>query len=130
MENILSEMKMTRNDFEELVGEALDGLPDEIAVAMENVSVMVEQWPSQETIKKLNLRNRYELLGLYEGVPLLRRGVGYGGALPDRITIFKGPIEACENTREKIKERIQIVVIHEIAHHFGIGEARLRELGY
>ena len=122
-------MKLTRQKFEEVVAQALDGLPQEIADALSNVFVVVEQWPSHETIEKMNLQNRYQLLALYEGVPLTKRTTGYN-ALPDRVTIFQGPIEAVSRTESELKRQIKVAVVHEIAHHFGIGDRRLRELGY
>jgi predicted Zn-dependent protease with MMP-like domain len=123
-------MKLSRSKFEKLVAAALDELPDEIARAMSNISVVVEPWPSREIMKMMNLRSRFELLGLYEGVPLSRRGVSYSIALPDRVTIFQGPIESTGNTEAELREAIRSVVVHEIAHHFGIEEERIRELGY
>lgn len=123
-------MKFSPKEFEEVVAEALDELPAEIAEAMSNVSVFVEPWPSRETLEKMGLGNRFELLGLYEGVPLNRRNTSYSAVLPDRITIFQGPIEAMRGGRAALKDEIKSVVVHEIAHHFGIGEKRIRELGY
>lgn len=123
-------MKLSQKNFEKIVADALDELPDEISEAMSNVYVVVEPWPSPEILKKMNLPNRYSLLGLYQGVPLSRRTTHYSLALPDRITIFHGPIEATGTTAAELRERIKSVVVHEIAHHFGIGEKRIRELGY
>ena len=123
-------MRLSRREFEEVVAEALDELPTEIAEALSNISVAVEQWPSRETLEKMSLRNRYQLLGLYEGVPLTHRGVSYSAVLPDRITIFQGPIEAVAGAESEMREKIKSVVVHEIAHHIGIGEERIRELGY
>ncbi len=123
-------MKLNRKKFEEIVADALDGLPPDIAEAMTNVAVIVEQWPSPETLREMGLRNRYELLGLYEGVPLGNRNTGYGAVLPDRITIFQGPIQSLGNSEEELEEEVRRVVVHEIAHHFGIDDERLHELGY
>ena len=107
-------------DFEELVAEALDTLPPELARLMDNVVVFVEdQKPG-----------RPRLLGLYEGVPLTSRGHYYSGHLPDRITIFRTPIRRRCQSREEVVEQVRITVVHEIAHHFGISESRLHELGY
>ena len=129
---LLFVMRLGRKKFEEIVADALDELPDEIGevLAVSTVSVIVEPWPSPEILKKMNLPNRYSLLGLYEGVPLSHRTTRYSLALPDRITIFQGPIEATGTTATELRERIKSVVVHEIAHHFGIGEKRIRELGY
>lgn len=113
-------IEVSSEEFEDLVGQALDTLPDELARLMDNVAVFVEdQKPG-----------RARLLGLYEGVPLTRRGHYYAGHLPDRITIFRKPIQRRCRTREEIVEQVRITVVHEIAHHFGIGEKRLHELGY
>jgi predicted Zn-dependent protease with MMP-like domain len=123
-------MKLKQKEFEAVVAEALDELPEDIGRALSNISVVVQTWPDRATLQKMKLRNRYQLLGLYEGIPLNRRGVSYGAVLPDRVTIFQGPIEATAKTRAELREQIKSVVIHEIAHHIGIGEKRIRELGY
>jgi len=123
-------MKLSRRRFEALVARALDGIPDLIAAQMRNVDVVVEEWPTEEQYDRLGLRPDEWLFGLYEGTPLVERGVTADPLLPDKITIFKGPLEdACE-TEEQIAEEIRRTVVHEVAHHFGIDEARLRELGY
>ena len=122
-------MKIARKRFEEIVGEGLDELPREIAEAMTNVFVVVEDWPSPELLRKMKLRNRYQLLGVYEGIPLLKRNIAYS-ALPDRIVIFQKPIEAICSSEFELREEIKKVVVHEVAHHFGISDRRLRELGY
>jgi predicted Zn-dependent protease with MMP-like domain len=105
--------------FEAMVTEALDGLPDELGELMSNVAVTVQHDGSTAG-----------LLGLYQGVPLTRRSTFYAGALPDRITIFRRAICAvCANEAEVV-EQVRRTVIHEVGHHFGIGDARLRELGW
>jgi predicted Zn-dependent protease with MMP-like domain len=104
--------------FEQLVGEALDGLPSELGRRMRNVAVVVED------------QARPGLLGLYEGVPLTKRGRSYSGYLPDRITIYRLPICAICTTEEEVVEQVRITVVHEVAHHFGINDARLTELGW
>ncbi len=122
-------MKLPRKKFEEIVSEAIDELPEEIAQAMTNVFVVVEGWPSHEILEDMELDSRYELLALYQGVPLTERTTSYA-ALPDRITIFQGPIEALGGSLQELKEHIKKSVVHEIAHHFGIDDERIRELGY
>ena len=109
-----------RERFEELVSEALDGLPPELTRLMDNVAVFVEDNPP---------RGR-SLLGLYQGIPLTRRDSGYTMALPDRITIFRGPILWISRSEDEVREQVRITVAHEIAHHFGIDDERLHELGY
>jgi predicted Zn-dependent protease with MMP-like domain len=114
---------MTVEEFEELVEKALDDLPLFFKEKLENVDVVVEEWPSQEVAKERLL------LGLYHGVPKPKRDAGYTMVLPDKITIFKGPIElVSRGNREAIKNLVVDTVKHEIAHHFGISDARLRQL--
>ncbi|CAL9300840.1 hypothetical protein SUDANB66_03279 [Streptomyces sp. SudanB66_2053] len=114
-------LEMTREEFEELVAEALDRIPPELMRLMDNVAVFVEDEPPADDP---------ELLGLYEGTPLTERGEWYAGVLPDRITIYRGPtLRMCES-REDVVAETEITVVHEIAHHFGIDDARLHALGY
>ena len=123
-------MKLSRKKFEEIVAEALDELPEEIGEALSNIYVVVEQWPSEETIREMNMRSRHELLALYEGIPLTERNTDYGAVLPDKITIFQGPIQAMCSSLPELIDEIRIAVVHEVAHHFGIEDERLNELGY
>jgi predicted Zn-dependent protease with MMP-like domain len=105
--------------FEEAVQEALDALPDELRRAMSNVDVVIEQEPPPGE----------RLLGLYEGVPLTERGSGYGAVLPDKITLFRGPLEReARGDDGLLRAQIRRTVWHEIAHHFGIDDDRLVEL--
>lgn len=123
-------MKLARRKFEALVARALDGLPELIGERMDNVDVVIEEWPARDQYQRLGLNQDEWLFGLYEGTPLLERGVTADPLLPDKITIFKGPLEeACEN-EDQIAEEIRRTVVHEVAHHFGIDEDRLRDLGY
>jgi len=113
--------------FEDLVAEALDALPEEIAARMDNVQVVVEDEPPDDQLRALGPHTT--LFGLYQGIPLTERG-DYGNALPDKISIYRGPIVRHARTPDKISEQVRKTVIHEIAHHFGIEEARLHELGW
>jgi predicted Zn-dependent protease with MMP-like domain len=115
--------------FEALVAEALDRLPPDIQEKLENVEVVVEWRPSPALLRRLGLRPGDTLFGLYEGVPLTQRTSGYGLVLPDKITIFRQPIEAYSRSDEQVRRRIRHTVLHELAHHFGISDDRLRELG-
>jgi predicted Zn-dependent protease with MMP-like domain len=119
---------MDREEFESLVSRAVAGLPDELRARLENVAIVVEDWPSQYQLKKSGLGRGYTLLGLYEGVPLTKRGARYGMVPPDKITIFQKPIEARCKNRDTIVSEVQRVVRHEIAHYFGIGEAGIRQI--
>jgi predicted Zn-dependent protease with MMP-like domain len=105
--------------FEEMVAEALDGLPDELGGLMSNVAVVVEHG-----------RGPRGLLGLYRGIPLTRRTTTYAGVLPDRITIYRRAICALCDSEAEVVDQVRRTVVHEVGHHFGIGDARLRELGW
>ncbi len=120
--------------FEELVGEALDDLPPFFQAHMNNVVVLVEVWPSRRTLREVGLPPDQTLLGLYTGIPLTERTQSYNMVPPDTITLYQGPIEkaAAEwegDFLENVREEVRHTIIHEIAHHFGIDDDRLVELG-
>ncbi len=120
---------MDRERFEWLVAKAVDSLPEEFRTKLENIDVVVKDQPTSRQLDELRLKRGEMLLGLYQGVPLTKRSRHYGMVLPDKITIFQRPIEArCKNDTE-VKAEIQRVVQHEIAHHFGISDSRLKQLG-
>ena len=119
---------MDRERFQELVVRAVAELPEEFLSQLQNLDVVVEDLPTISQRRRAGLGSGHTLLGLYEGVPQTRRGRGYGMVLPDKITIFQGPIEARCRSEDEIKVEVRQVVRHEIAHHFGISDARLREL--
>lgn len=121
---------MDYETFAGLVADALDSLPEEFLKHMENVEVLIEDWPSLEDLEEVGLerRGRASLLGLYHGVPLTQRGIFYS-ALPDTITMYQKPIErAAGEDPKRIREQVRHTVIHEIAHHYGISDDRLDEL--
>ncbi|MEG3634482.1 metallopeptidase family protein [Micromonospora palythoicola] len=113
-------MEMGRERFEELVGEALDEVPEELLALMNNVVILVEDDPPPGE----------DLLGLYEGHALTERGWDYAGVLPDRILIYRNPILRICDSDEDVVDEVAVTVVHEIAHHFGIDDARLHELGW
>ena len=115
-------------DFYGLVERALEGLPPELSRLLDNVAIVVDDWPDYSTPLVAGGPNE-TLYGLYEGVPLTERGAGYYGFLPDKITIFRGPLERDFATQE-LEEQVRITVVHEIAHYFGFDEERLEELGW
>jgi predicted Zn-dependent protease with MMP-like domain len=115
--------------FEELVARAVEELPEEIREYLDNVDIVVEDEPSQDQLRKGRSGRSYTLFGLYEGVPHTERGSQYGMVVPDKITIFKKPIEAACRADDEIVHEIKRVVRHEIAHHFGISDERLEEMG-
>ena len=108
-------------EFEELVAQALDGVPAELADLMDNVVVLIQPEPPADDP---------DLLGLYDGVPLTERDSGYTFREPDRILIFRGPLTRMCESPEELVEEVRITVVHEIAHHFGIDDAALHDLGY
>ncbi|MGD0354574.1 MAG: metallopeptidase family protein [Dehalococcoidia bacterium] len=119
---------MQREKFEELVLDAISNMPAEFKELLENIDIIVEDWPSNTQIKKLGLKNKYELLGLYEGIPRTRRDHSYNLALPDKITIFQKPLEADCSSEQDLKKEIIRTVKHEIAHYFGLDDDRLEEI--
>ena len=119
---------MDRERFKWLVARAVDSLPEEFRTKLENIDVVVADWPTGGQLARVGLRRGQTLLGLYEGVPLTERGRHYGMVPPDKITIFQKPIEAKCRYDAEITAEIQRVVQHEIAHHFGIGDARLEQI--
>lgn len=119
----------SKQTFEALVAEALDSLPPDIQKKLDNVEVVVEWRPSPAHLRRLGLGSRDTLFGLYEGVPLTDRTTGYNLVLPDKITIFRQPIEAHCRSDEQVRQAVRRTVLHELAHHFGISDQRLRELG-
>lgn len=117
---------MDRRRFEEIVMQSVNNLPDDFKEKLENVDVVVEDLAGPMLLRKMKLRNPLQLLGLYQGVPQTVRGTGYTLVLPDKITVFQKPIEArCGNREKEIELEIERVIKHEIAHHFGLGDAAL-----
>lgn len=119
---------MTLREFEDLVRQALDGLPDQFAKALNNVEVVVEVWPSGKDLRSAGVGPGVSLFGLYRGIPQTKRGTYYG-ALPDKISIFAGPIvQAVGDNPEMVKKQVRKTVLHEIGHHFGMTEEQIHEI--
>ncbi len=114
-------LDVSPEEFETLVATALDTIPSELATVMDNVVVLVAEEPPGED---------RELLGLYEGTPLTERDSWYAGVLPDRITLFRQPLLRACGSRDDVVEEVRVTVVHEVAHHFGIDDDRLHELGW
>lgn len=120
-------MDVGEERFEALVADALDRIPEALAREMENVVVTVEDWPTPDQLGGMP----GTLLGLYQGVALTRRSpTSYNGAMPDVITIFRGPISQMSADEDDLVDLVTTTVIHEVAHHFGISDERLDELGW
>lgn len=117
--------------FERLVVRALRRLPPDVRAMLDNIDIVIEDEPTLEQLGADGvLEDDSELFGLYEGTPLTARGSDYSMVLPDKITIFRRPIERSCATPEEMAEEVRITVIHELAHHFGIEEDRIAELGW
>lgn len=104
---------------------AIEGMPPELLSLLDNVAILVEDWPESPE----SLAYGGTLYGLYEGVPLTQRGAGYHGSLPDKITIFRGPLEQ-DFPDDELEEQVRVTVVHEIAHHFGFDDDQLEDLGW
>ena len=115
--------------FERWVTDALDALPQQFQERLENIEVSVEDWPSRALLDEMDIPDGQTLFGLYQGVPLTQRTSGYGMVPPDRITIYRGPIEEHCRTADEARAVVAHTVRHEIAHFFGISDERLDELG-
>ena len=120
-------MFLKRNKFKQIVSEGIAAIPEKFLKELRNVVIVIEKRPTKAQEKKLHLRQGLVLFGLYEGVPQTRRGSGYSGVLPDKITIFQESIESVGRDEKDIKEIVRNTVWHEIAHHFGMDERRVRE---
>ena len=119
---------MDRSRFQRLVEEALREIPRRFRSAMQNVAVIVEDEPPPQILEEMEIEPPDSLFGLYQGTPLPDRGWGYGNALPDRISIYQGPIEeACEDDDE-IRDCVAETVIHEFGHYFGMDEDQIEEI--
>jgi len=121
---------LSPGQFESLVAEAVDSLPLFFQEKMRNIEILIERWPSEADLDRAEVAPGHTLLGLYRGIPLTERTQGYNLVLPDTVTLFQGPIEeAAGGHVERVRQIVRHTVIHEIAHHFGISDARLRQLG-
>lgn len=123
---------LSLQEFEEAVADGLDLIPEDLAEAMDNVVVLVQEEPDADMLREEDYDEQGlpTLLGLYDGTPLTQRDDSWSLALPDRILVFRGPLQRWCTTREELVDQIAVTVIHEVAHHFGIDDARLHELGW
>jgi len=117
-----------RQEFEALVADAIAALPEDLRGRLDNVVLVVEDFADRHTLREAGIGNPYELSGFYHGIPLSRRGSGYGQVTPDRISIYRMPILARSDSPKALRETVRRVVWHELAHHFGIDDDRLRDL--
>jgi predicted Zn-dependent protease with MMP-like domain len=118
--------KLTREQFEKIVEKGIKAIPEKFLQKLDNVAIVVEDEPTSVQKKELGIRSDWVLFGLYEGVPQERRGVSYNAVLPDKITIFQKPIKEEAADEQDVEEIVKNTVWHEIAHHFGMDEARVQ----
>ena len=125
-------MALSEEEFEELTQQIFDALPEQFQRNMENVRITVEDEPTRETLTKMNIRSTSDLFGLYEGVPLNKRGTWYGmyPVVPDKISLYKKNIERGAASIDELRVRIRHVLVHEIAHYYGMDEEEVRAAGY
>ncbi len=122
-------MELTDERFDALITRAMDELPQEYITGLDNVAIVMADWPTDEQVETMKLREEGKiLLGLYEGIPLTQRGNGYTFVLPDKITLFKDSILQVVSTEEELFEQIKRTLWHEIAHYYGLGHGRIHEL--
>ena len=119
--------KLNRTEFEKIVVEGIKAIPEKFLRKLDNVAIVIEAEPMPSQKKKLNIHPDWTLFGLYEGIPQTHRGINYSAVLPDKITIFQRPIEEEARNEKDIKEIVKNTVWHEIAHHFGMSEDRVRQ---
>jgi len=117
-----------KNDFEDLVVEAIAELPEYFRKKMENVAIHIEDFPTRSILRNLGQKSPYSLLGLYQGVPITHRGIHYRNVMPDRILIYREPILKKNKSPQKIKNDIKRVVLHEIGHYFGLSDQVLHAI--
>jgi len=119
-------LKLDPENFEKIVSEGMKAIPEKFLKLLDNVDIIIEDEPTLAQKRKLKLRQGWTLFGLYEGIPQSKRGVNYSAVLPDKITIFRKPIETAARNEEEMRKIVKNTVWHEIAHHFGMSEERVR----
>lgn len=119
---------MRREEFRQLVDEALSTIPDEFRDAMKNIAIVVEDEPSAATLADVEIEPPDTLLGLYQGTPITERQWAHGNVLPDKITLYQGPIEDASSDRDDVVVAIAETLIHEIGHYFGLSEEEIEEI--
>ena len=123
-------MNVSTEEFQELMEKAMESIPEDFKNRIDNIVFIVEPYPSSNDLIRLGMTDGRHLLGLYSGTPYTHRNTWYAGTVPDRIILFQRNIEAICRTEEELTEKIKEVVIHEIAHYFGMTDKEIREAGY
>lgn len=123
-------MRLTEEEFDSIVEEAIEAIPEDIRQHLKNIVISVRMRPSRDMLKEAGISKGYTLLGLFQGVPLTQRSIVYPPLYPDKIFLFQEPLEDMCKTRQELARQIEITLVHEIAHFIGMSEERLKELGY
>ncbi|RPI18546.1 MAG: metallopeptidase family protein [Ignavibacteriae bacterium] len=123
-------MQVSEEEFQLLMEQTMESIPEVFKKRMDNIVFLVEPFPSDSDLSRLGMKDGRNLLGLYSGIPYSQRSTWYTGAMPDRIILFQQNIEAVCKTKEQLINKIKEVVIHEIAHYFGMDEKQIRDAGY
>jgi predicted Zn-dependent protease with MMP-like domain len=121
---------VTRIDFQEVLRQALDDLPEPFRQALENVAIVVEEWPPDWLLDELGVPPEGTLYGFYHGIPMPERSVSLSGNLPDKISIYRGPLQEDFPRAAELRRQIRVTLLHEIGHYFGMDEEELERLGY
>jgi predicted Zn-dependent protease with MMP-like domain len=124
----MAKLRVPRWEFERIVARAVEGLPEPVKDILDNVDILVEDWPTEKRLAEDGIRSPYGLLGLYEGVPHTGRG-HYDMTLPDRITLFRNPILSLCATRDDVEAQVRMTLLHEIAHHLGWDDGEMHRMG-
>lgn len=123
-------IKVSEEQFHALMEEAIETIPEGFKDKIENLAFIVEPLPTESDMERLGINSRYSLLGLYSGIPYTSRTTWYAGVTPDRIILFQNNIQSVSSTMAELKEKIREVVVHEVAHYFGMNEDEIRDAGY
>ena len=121
-------VKVTDEEFEQIVREAIDAIPEKYGKRIDNLAFVVEDEPNENQRQKLKLHPHATLFGLYEGIPLTRRPSGYNLVLPDKITIFRHPAQLASNSMKELKKHVRHTIWHEVAHYYGLGHEQIDNL--
>lgn len=121
-------VRISRRAFRRLVESAITTLPTPVLAYLDNVDILVQDWPTQEQLRSVGVQDPYDLLGLYEGIPQTER-TAYNLVLPDRITLFQRPIEAACESVDEVADQVRTTILHELAHHYGWKDQDMEHLG-
>lgn len=122
-------LALSATEFAAIVAEALEALPRWVQERLDNVAILTADWPTPEQRRKAQLPPGHTLLGLYEGIPATRRGRGYNMTVPDRVTLFRGPMVQVAQNKAELIAQVQSTLLHELGHHLGLSEQDLEQLG-